>query len=300
MSTEISNLLPKKTCQLAVYALLLVIVGILGLTYSKARHVMTNHALLKAIGEKNIVAVTDALNRGADPNTILERMHDQDDVPEQFGVHEIVKQLMGKSPQGDRWTALMLAAQGGETDVVKLLLDRKAAINVQNKGGSTALSLAAEEGHIGVVRLLLQHDANVSIAAFDSDTSLSDTALSLASQASHTEIVNMLLDRGANVNRIDNNGYTPLYWAVYEGDLEMVKILLSHGAKAGTKGKNVRSPLSEAAFSGQYAITKALINSGADANAVADSGVTPLCTAEMMGHPDIVALLKKAGAKEEK
>jgi ankyrin repeat protein len=54
----------------------------------------------------------------------------------------------------DGWTALMFAAQGGHTDVVKALLDANAEVDVQNKNGETALDLAMQNDRKEIVNLL--------------------------------------------------------------------------------------------------------------------------------------------------
>lgn len=54
-------------------------------------------------------------------------------------------------------TALMLAVSHGRLDMVKMLLDVGADINLQDDDGSTALMVAAEHGHVDIARLLLAH-----------------------------------------------------------------------------------------------------------------------------------------------
>ncbi|MBQ4875164.1 MAG: ankyrin repeat domain-containing protein [Rickettsiaceae bacterium H1] len=57
----------------------------------------------------------------------------------------------------------MRAARHGHTNIAKLLLiDLRACINIRdNKEGKTALMLAAESGYTEVVKLLLQYSADV-------------------------------------------------------------------------------------------------------------------------------------------
>ena len=44
-------------------------------------------------------------------------------------------------------TALMLAVSHGRADMVKMLLDAGASVNIQDEDGSTALMCASEHGH---------------------------------------------------------------------------------------------------------------------------------------------------------
>ena len=58
-------------------------------------------------------------------------------------------------------TALMLAAQGGHTNIVQYLLDEGADVNKLDAYGSSALMYASSHGHTETVRLLLSYGADV-------------------------------------------------------------------------------------------------------------------------------------------
>lgn len=57
------------------------------------------------------------------------------------------------------WTALMLAARYGNSEMVKILIGNKAAINSSTTSGMTALYLAKKFGHEEVVKLLIESGA---------------------------------------------------------------------------------------------------------------------------------------------
>ncbi|PMD50436.1 ankyrin [Hyaloscypha bicolor E] len=63
----------------------------------------------------------------------------------------------------NRWkrTPLSRAAELGHEGVVKLLLEHKADINVEDKAGRTARDLAASNGHETIAQLLLEHEADM-------------------------------------------------------------------------------------------------------------------------------------------
>ena len=63
-------------------------------------------------------------------------------------------------------------------------------MDVQNKHGSTALRLADEKGYIEVIKVILERNAHVDIQDIDKDT-----AFIVASKYGHVEIDNLLLDR---------------------------------------------------------------------------------------------------------
>ncbi|XP_035212769.1 KN motif and ankyrin repeat domain-containing protein 1-like [Stegodyphus dumicola] len=96
-------------------------------------------------------------------------------------------------------TALMLAVSHGKKEIVKMLLDVGAEVNLQDKDGSTALMCAAEHGHLEIVKLLLSHP--------ECDPTIVDNdecnALTIAMEAGHKDIglliyTNMNFSRGSS------------------------------------------------------------------------------------------------------
>ena len=81
-------------------------------------------------------------------------------------------------------TALMLAVSHGRVDMVKMLLESSADVNMQDEDGSTALMCACEHGHTDIVKILLSHP--------DCDPSISDndgsSAMSIAMEAGHRDV----------------------------------------------------------------------------------------------------------------
>merc|ERR1711944_308731 len=54
-------------------------------------------------------------------------------------------------------TALMLAVSHGRLDMVQLLVEAGADLNIRDEDGSTALMCAAERGQTDIVKVLMQH-----------------------------------------------------------------------------------------------------------------------------------------------
>ncbi|KAL5288167.1 KANK1 family protein [Megaselia abdita] len=81
-------------------------------------------------------------------------------------------------------TALMLAVSHGNLDMVDMLLEAGADINIQDEDGSTALMCAAEHGRIDIVKhLLSQSDCDSLIQDVDNST-----AFKIAWHAGHRDI----------------------------------------------------------------------------------------------------------------
>ncbi|CAL1529953.1 unnamed protein product [Lymnaea stagnalis] len=81
-------------------------------------------------------------------------------------------------------TALMLAASHGKTEMVRLLVQEGAEINLQDMDGSTALMCACEHGHLDIVNFLLSQP-NIDATMVDNENY---SALNIAMEADHKDI----------------------------------------------------------------------------------------------------------------
>lgn len=130
--------------------------------------------------------------------------------------HNADDRPFGECPPDHGFTPLHFAAGSGYTEVMKLLLAKKAKVDARSFHGYTPLHWAAESGRTEVAEFLLSHRAE--IKARDKDGA---TPLHMAVSAYHNkDIVQLLLIHGAKVNTKDNSGRTPLHVAVlsyYEG-----------------------------------------------------------------------------------
>lgn len=78
---------------------------------------------------------------------------------------------------------------------MKQLLDQGANVNAKNRYGSTALFFACDRGHFDVVKLLVDRGADMNVK----DTFYNATALSWAMIKKHENIVNLLVEKGVDV-----------------------------------------------------------------------------------------------------
>ncbi|XP_056646149.1 uncharacterized protein LOC130451264 isoform X1 [Diorhabda sublineata] len=97
-------------------------------------------------------------------------------------------------------TALMLAVSHGRLDMVRMLLEAGADINIQDEDGSTALMCAAEHGHIEIIKhFLCQPDCDSTITDVDGST-----ALKIAMEAGHRHIGVLLYAHERNLQKMHN------------------------------------------------------------------------------------------------
>jgi hypothetical protein len=132
------------------------------------------------------------------------------------------------SRDGHTWTPLVIASSKGHVGVVRVVLDKGAAINQRDPVGSTALFYACCGGRTPVVRLLLERGADPTIARQGGPT-----PLVIASQNGHLEVVRLLLGHASAktaINDRDAEGKTALWLACYRGRGGVVRALLENGA----------------------------------------------------------------------
>lgn len=127
-------------------------------------------------------------------------------------------------------TALHRACQKGHAEMVGLLLDMDTSgemLNSKTGQGTTPLIVAAEEGQIEVVKILLEHGADVL-----ETTNAGKTALYLGCERGHVDLCRLLLENGADPGQWTCRKKIPLYTASEQGNLPMVKVLLPYTTKA--------------------------------------------------------------------
>jgi ankyrin repeat protein len=118
--------------------------------------------------------------------------------------------------------SLESAVYSGNAESVQEFLDHGADVN---KGGGTLLRLAVEGGQGDVVKLLLEKGANVNATNVDGGT-----PLMMAATYGHADIVKLLLPKVTNVNAVDVQKETALYKSVVEKHIDVVRLLLAAGA----------------------------------------------------------------------
>src|SRR5262249_37495481 len=150
--------------------------------------------------------------------------------------------------------------------IVKLLLDKRADVNVHDKSGETALSLAVERGQYRTVQLLL---ANGSQPGKDQDAA------------------GLLLTARTNA----------LLMLVGGGDVTQARTLLEEGADANARSKDGKPVLLLAVEGYGEAIVPLLVAKGADVDATDSAGQTALMVAADKYSIEVVKLLLAHGAK---
>ena len=156
------------------------------------------------------------------------------------------------------FTPLHVAVANAKTNVVLVLLARRAKVEARTKGAWTPLHIAATNGFVPTVALLLAYSAQV-----NAKTTLGLTPLHLAARGGQVEAARLLLDNKADVNATEQvDGATPLHLAVEGGHLAVVELLLAKGADLNASTGKGATPLTIASALGRDSITDRLRRAG--------------------------------------
>jgi ankyrin repeat protein len=129
--------------------------------------------------------------------------------------------------------------------LAELLKAKPELANARNRYGEPILQMAAERGDTEILKVLLNTKAEIDAVGKQTNRGISKeyTALHAAVVGGKTHAAKLLLERGANPNIIDTWKKTPLHYAAENGKVEIVKALLAHQADLTIKDTFGRSPL---------------------------------------------------------
>ncbi|XP_069564866.1 caskin-2-like [Brachyistius frenatus] len=208
------------------------------------------------------------------------------------------KRLNINYQDSDGFSALHHAALTGTTELLSLLLEAQATVDIKDINGMRPLHYAAWQGKADSVLLLLRASASVNSHSNDGQI-----PLHLSAQYGHYEVSEMLLQHQSNPCLMNKAKKTPLDLACEFGRLKVAQLLLSSNLVAtlleGEGGNNsldsqATTPLHLAARNGHKDIIKLLLKAGIDVNR-ATKGGTSLHEAALYGKTEVVRLLLDAG-----
>lgn len=199
------------------------------------------------------------------------------------------------------------AYQTRRRDVVKLLLDAGAELNIFDDHGETPLHTAARMGLGGVMQLMLERgvDINLLTAVEEEGSPYAGRTplLVVAKTSKNPKVIEFLLKQGADPNVQDHDpGLSALQYLAATPHFEQSErekllasgalILLNHGANPNLPAKTKRGQhaLHFAAANNHLEMVEVLLAKGAEMAATTDSGHQPVELAAQKDHSDMVKL----------
>ncbi|RXN06682.1 caskin-2-like isoform X1 [Labeo rohita] len=197
----------------------------------------------------------------------------------------------------DGFSALHHAALTGTTELLSLLLEAQAVVDIKDSNGMRPLHYAAWQGKADSVLMLLRSGAAVNNASHDGQI-----PLHLAAQYGHYDVSEMLLQHQSNPCILNKAKKTPLDLACEFGRAKVAQLLLSsnmvasllEGDRKDGSDSNCNTPLHLAARNGHKDVIRLLLKAGIDINRTTKAG-TALHEAALYGKTEVVRLLLENG-----
>ncbi|KAF3104373.1 hypothetical protein TWF102_003015 [Orbilia oligospora] len=195
--------------------------------------------------------------------------------------------------------SLYMAFKSGKKDIIKILMENGADLEVRDRKGRTALSVGVSNRRYdeNALELLLEEGADL-----ESRDNEGRTPLLLAArihserrwwrkETDSTLKTNFLIKKGANLEARDIYGQTSLPIAAGNGKENLVRLLVGHGANLESSDIRLRTPLSIAAENGHEGVVRLLVEEGANLETVDEEGKTPLQHAIAKQYEGIIRIL---------
>lgn len=147
-----------------------------------------------------------------------------------------------------------------DADFKELSITKENFINMKRDDNKTALLLAAQMGNFEIMECLISHGADIHVIADDKKKS----ALHLAALSGNEDAVRMLLENSIPIDLIDNNGRMPLHDAILLEHNHIVEILLSNNAQIGHRDNEGNTPFLLAVRKNNSSLAEVFLDKGAD------------------------------------
>jgi len=124
----------------------------------------------------------------------------------------------------------------GHADLIRVLAKFGAEVDARSMSGRTPLKTAAGNDNLACVQTLLELGADVRLG-------LTDNKQNVLHNIRSVEIAKTLLEAGAELDGVDENGETPLHFAVFNGFVDLAVFLIQNGADTDAKSDEGKTPI---------------------------------------------------------
>jgi ankyrin repeat protein len=194
-------------------------------------------------------------------------------------------------------TPLHFAAMAGDLFISKILIEQGLDLNIPNSRNHTPIMLAAGNKHIKLVKLLLESKADINLEDIHSDN-----LIHICIFNDMYDILLLLICSTKNIviNNRNNNGDSPLFFAIKKNKIKYIELLLKYGANLDTFDNQGKYPLLYAVENNNVELCKLLLNNNANPNLYFTwmGYVSPLFSAMNNNNNEIKELLIKYGADD--
>ncbi|MBR4748287.1 MAG: ankyrin repeat domain-containing protein [Abditibacteriota bacterium] len=189
----------------------------------------------------------------------------------------------------EKTSLLHMAAYGGNTDIIRALLDKQLSPTARDSQELLPIDYAAARNNDDAVLLLADHMPEEAISL--------NTLLPLL-VGENKKVLHGLFAKVADKDRFNSELDSPARIVAHYSTADMLSFLEEEGVSVTWVSPSGNSALFEAALAGNMEVLKLLIDKGMDVNCVlTDTGFTPIMTACCAGNSDIVKYLAEKGAR---
>lgn len=189
---------------------------------------------------------------------------------------------------------LIAAAESGDLETVKQLLEEGADVQAANANGVTPLIAAAYQNHVEVAKVLIDAGADVNV-----QDNTRQSAYLISTSDGYLELLILTLAAGADVHSLDSYNGTGLIRAADRGHVEIIEELLKTDINIDHINRLGWTALLEAVILGDGGprhteVVRLLVEAGADVTLADRNGETPLEHARQRGYDEMVAIMENA------
>uniref|UniRef100_A0A670YWR6 E3 ubiquitin-protein ligase MIB2 n=1 Tax=Pseudonaja textilis TaxID=8673 RepID=A0A670YWR6_PSETE len=273
------------------------LVSVVGRLLSQKSDADSPGRLVVEAAHGNIGKVRDLIQKYPDKVDVQNQGRTALQVASYVGQVEVVKLLVQAHANVDLWdeegdTALHYAAFGNQADVARLLVSKGANPNILNTARCTALYVSVNHGFTEVVKALCENNCDVNLP-------VSDTPLHYAITADFKCIIEALTEvPGIDFTIQNQQGFNLLHHAALKGNKLAIKKILARARQlVDAKKDDGFTALHLAALNNHKEVAEILIKEGrCDVNLRNNRNQTPLHLAVTQGHVEMVQLLVSEGA----
>jgi uncharacterized protein len=149
-------------------------------------------------------------------------------------------------PDQYQQTPLHVACQAEQTEIVKLLLKKRANVNSKERNGWTPLHCGAQCGSLDIIELLLNEDA-IEVGELNKDGTSALHYLvrhiqqTPAQDERYKRLLRSYIAKRGDINSQSKHGEGAFHQACYRGNLTAVKFLIENNADINLRNKYVVS-----------------------------------------------------------
>lgn len=191
-----------------------------------------------------------------------------------------------------------------DLDILRLLINKGADVNLRSNTGSTALMNTI---NINKIEFLLNNGTSINAVDNENNTALTSILrnfdnevyyleLTLLDEEIITSVAKLLIEKGIDIQVVNNSGYDAFLYSVKLNFTKLAELLIEKGTDIKRKNMNGQNALILSAKAGNYQLSKLLLDKGLKVNTVDNEGNTPLILAILSENMELIKLLIEKGA----